>query len=80
MPRKAHLLHVYNVLVRRGDLKRSPTLDRELVTKSSKSQSGVLVITVLTSPYPEVGGKRQPVPAPLHSHSSAPATADTRRR
>ena len=30
-----------------------------LVKKASKSQSGVLVITVLTSPYPTVNGKTQ---------------------
>ena len=30
-----------------------------LVKKSSKSQSGVLVITVLTSPYPKLGNKVQ---------------------
>ena len=35
------------------------TLRRLLVKKAAKSQSGVLVITVLTSPYPTVNGKTQ---------------------
>ena len=34
-------------------------LSKLLVKKASKSQSGVLVITVLTSPYPVVDGKKQ---------------------
>lgn len=53
--RKAQLLHVYNALVyRRHDFPPCKSLAKYLVKKSSKSQSGVLVITVLTSPYPKV--------------------------
>jgi len=50
--RKAQLLHAYHCLVSRGELEANPYLHSLLVKKSSKSQSGVLVITVLTSPYP----------------------------
>jgi hypothetical protein len=58
--RKAALLHVYRAMVADGELtERHAALERCLVTKASKSQSGVLVVTVLTSPFPEVGGKRQ---------------------
>ena len=42
-----------------GTLAPCPELAGLLVKKSSKSQSGVLVITVLTSPYPKVGEKVQ---------------------
>lgn len=58
-PRKAMLLHTYRSLVATGKLSRSKVVEQLLVTKSSKSDSGVLVITVLTSPYPTVGGKVQ---------------------
>jgi len=59
--RKAQLLHAYHSLVARGAMAACPQLQQLLVKKSSKSQSGVLVITVLTSPYPEFtkpGGER----------------------
>ncbi|KAL1508539.1 hypothetical protein AB1Y20_004638 [Prymnesium parvum] len=55
--RKAQLLLTYQRLTRGAKtLPPSPALARHLVKKSSKSQSGVLVITVLTSPYPSVNG------------------------
>eukprot|EP00308_Calcidiscus_leptoporus_P021320 CAMPEP_0119361664 /NCGR_PEP_ID=MMETSP1334-20130426/8920_1 /TAXON_ID=127549 /ORGANISM="Calcidiscus leptoporus, Strain RCC1130" /LENGTH=662 /DNA_ID=CAMNT_0007376737 /DNA_START=32 /DNA_END=2020 /DNA_ORIENTATION=+ len=57
--RKAQLLYVYNSLISRGELTERPLLQRLLVKKSSKSQSGVLVITVLTSPYPRFGNQVQ---------------------
>ncbi|EGB07572.1 hypothetical protein AURANDRAFT_27185 [Aureococcus anophagefferens] len=60
-PRKAQLLHAYRSLLSTGHLdKRCVPLEEVLTTKASKSQSGVLVVTVLTSPYPSVaGGKKQ---------------------
>jgi hypothetical protein len=57
--RKAQIMHVYNLLVHSGEIAACPPLRRLLVKKSTKSQSGVLVITVLTSPYPSVGGATQ---------------------
>ena len=57
--RKSSLLHVYHMLVGRGELAPCEPVAKLLVKKSSKSQSGVLVITVLTSPYPVVDGKAQ---------------------
>ena len=65
MPRRSQLL---NILLRlKAEALADPdigeeifsTLQSMLVKKASKSQSGVLVITVLTSPYPSVGGKQQ---------------------
>ena len=52
-PRKSELLQVYLGLVSRGELPVSEGLRKALVKKASKSKSGVLVITVLTSPHPE---------------------------
>ena len=59
IPKKAQLLHVYKTLVSENRLPRCPGLGQVLVKKSSKSESGVLVITVLTSPYPKVGDRIQ---------------------
>lgn len=60
-PRKAQLLHAYRQMVASGRVSgRNRALEEVLTTKASKSQSGVLVVTVLTSPYPSVdGGKPQ---------------------
>ncbi|KAJ8601189.1 hypothetical protein CTAYLR_003217 [Chrysophaeum taylorii] len=60
-PRKAQLLQAYRMMVRSGTVAgRSAALEEVLTTKASKSMSGVLVVTVLTSPYPSVnGGKPQ---------------------
>jgi ELP3 family radical SAM enzyme/protein acetyltransferase len=63
--KKSSLLRALNRL----ESKQDPRLDREkaarirpiLVKKAGKSQSGVLVVTVLTSPYPKTSdGKIQP--------------------
>lgn len=60
-PRKAQLLHAYRLMIGSKKIEqRSVALEEILTTKASKSQSGVLVVTVLTSPYPSVnGGKPQ---------------------
>ena len=56
-PRKAQILHAYRGMVADGRVAaRSTMLEEVLTTKASKSQSGVLVVTVITSPYPSVGG------------------------
>ncbi|GBG32423.1 Elongator complex protein 3 [Hondaea fermentalgiana] len=57
--RKAKLLHAYRAMVTEGKLNRCEVVERVLITKKSKSDSGVLVITVLTSPYPDVDGEKQ---------------------
>jgi len=59
LPRKSELLHVLSTLVARGEAPEGLALERLLVKKATKSLSGVLVITVLTSPYPKVGNKVQ---------------------
>jgi len=58
-PRKSEIMHAYLALVEQDAIEDDPTLRRLLVKKASKSLSGVLVVTVLTSPYPEVDGKTQ---------------------
>lgn len=58
-PKKYELLHTYNTLLRRGDVAAAPAVARTLTSKGVRSQSGVLVITVLTSPHPTVDGKAQ---------------------
>ena len=55
---KSKILYVYQCLVESNTLKNTK-FRKLLVKKPSKSQSGVLVITVLTSPYPIVNGKKQ---------------------
>ena len=63
-PKKSQLLHIYRMMDEAGRLPdaavvRSGVLRSLLTRKKGKSNSGVLVVTVLTSPYPEVGGKTQ---------------------
>lgn len=59
MARKNYMRYVYLQMKSAGEIIPNPVLEKYLVTKSSKSQSGVLVITVLTSPYPMSHGKKQ---------------------
>ena len=58
-PKKSQLLCVYNKLIARGEISDLPYIRQLFQQKRSKSQSGVLVITVLTSPYPRSGKKIQ---------------------
>ena len=60
-PRRSQLLHLLPrvgtaAAARVGAEQALENLRRLLVKKAAKSQSGVLVITVLTSPYPTVNG------------------------
>uniref|UniRef100_A0A7S2RIL5 tRNA carboxymethyluridine synthase n=1 Tax=Mucochytrium quahogii TaxID=96639 RepID=A0A7S2RIL5_9STRA len=57
--RKAVLLYAYQTFLAEGKLERCLLLEDMLITKKSKSASGILSITVLTSPYPTVDGKKQ---------------------
>lgn len=59
LPKKSQMKFVLNILTQRGDVPKGLTLEKLLVKKAQKSQSGVLVVTVLTSPYPQVGEKKQ---------------------
>ena len=54
VPKKSAISHVYNRMAERGEVPAPHPLQRLLVKKAAKSLSGVLVITVLTSPYPTV--------------------------
>jgi len=57
--KKAHMLHVLMSMREQGELdideQGFENLRKLLVKKGGKSNSGVLVVTVLTSPYPKVG-------------------------
>ena len=56
-PKKPVLRAVYEQLVQRRQLApRVPALEQQLVKHSMRSESGVLVVTVLTSPYPAQPG------------------------
>eukprot|EP00501_MAST-03F_sp_TOSAG23-6_P001026 GSMAST32.ASY1.ANO1.1068.1 assembled CDS len=59
-PKKSHLLYVYRLMETEGRLPESVFTNDGAGSILSKSGSGVLVITVLTSPYPSTrGGKKQ---------------------
>jgi len=51
MPRDSDLLEAYQNLVHNGKLPPSPTLDRLLITRSIRSESGVTPFAVMTKPY-----------------------------
>ena len=51
--RKCVLMHAYNLLVEQGEIKHNIKLRELFIKKRGKSLSGVLVITILTSPYPD---------------------------
>lgn len=59
LPKKSQMKFVLTTLVQRGELPAGLMLETLLIKKAQKSQSGVLVVTVLTSPYPQVGDKKQ---------------------
>ncbi|OWZ15349.1 Elongator complex protein [Phytophthora megakarya] len=59
LPKKSQMKFVLGLLVQKGSAPKGMALEKLLVKKAQKSQSGVLVVTVLTSPYPAVGGKKQ---------------------
>lgn len=59
LPKKSQMNFVLKMLVQKGDAPKGLALEKLLVKKAQKSQSGVLVVTVLTSPYPQVGKKKQ---------------------
>lgn len=49
-PKKAHLFNAYRQLVEKELIKQNISLEHKLVAKKGRALSGVLVITVLTSP------------------------------
>lgn len=51
-PKKCQVLHMFNMLRQRNMVPQDGLIPKLLVKKAQKSQSGVLVVTVLTSPYP----------------------------
>jgi hypothetical protein len=50
---KSFLFQIYLGLVERGEIVKDDSIRLLLQTKKGRSQSGVLVITIFTSPYPE---------------------------
>ncbi|CAI5737267.1 unnamed protein product [Peronospora destructor] len=59
LPKKSQMKFVLGLLVQKGLAPSGLALEKLLIKKAQKSQSGVLVVTVLTSPYPAVGGTKQ---------------------
>ena len=51
-PKMSKLLFIYRELVNKQNFKENPSLKFCLITKKVRRLSGVMVITVLTSPYP----------------------------
>eukprot|EP01065_Artemidia_motanka_P049910 TRINITY_DN8412_c0_g1_i2.p1 TRINITY_DN8412_c0_g1~~TRINITY_DN8412_c0_g1_i2.p1 ORF type:complete len:751 (+),score=140.30 TRINITY_DN8412_c0_g1_i2:62-2314(+) len=61
VPKKSQMLYAYNRLLASGELPEPvPIIRSLLVQKAMKSQSGILSVTVLTSPYPSVPGQAGP--------------------
>jgi ELP3 family radical SAM enzyme/protein acetyltransferase len=56
---KSLILAGYRSAVEKRLIQRHRYLEDYLISKAPRSQSGVLVVTVFTSPYPEVNGVRQ---------------------
>lgn len=52
-PSKLEMQNTYNRLVRTGTIEPSKPFEAFSIKKGVRSESGVLVVTVLTSPYPE---------------------------
>ena len=59
LPRKIDMIYMYRKLINSGELKLDENLEK-LMIKLTRKSSGIAVITVLTSPYPEYtkNGKR----------------------
>ena len=51
-PNKQQMNFVYSALLQRGEVSRNKMLETHLISKKVRQMSGVLVITVFTSPYP----------------------------
>jgi ELP3 family radical SAM enzyme/protein acetyltransferase len=51
-PKKSQILQVYRSLLNQNKIERNQLLEELLITKCGKSQSGIISITVLTSPFP----------------------------
>ena len=56
---KQALLATYRSLLKDGNIEKHSAVEKYLISKSVRSSSGVLVVTVFTSPYPTVSGKTQ---------------------
>mmetsp|Transcript_16064 Transcript_16064/g.24208 ORF Transcript_16064/g.24208 Transcript_16064/m.24208 type:complete len:528 (-) Transcript_16064:41-1624(-) len=50
---------MYNQMVSSGEIEPDPMIERFMITCPIRSLSGVLVITIFTSPYPKYGNKIQ---------------------
>ena len=51
-PTNIDLLRAYRRLAAQGKIKRSETIEKALVTKEIRTESGVAVVAILTKPYP----------------------------
>eukprot|EP00466_Bigelowiella_natans_P012601 jgi/Bigna1/85812/estExt_fgenesh1_pg.C_60181 len=59
VPKKAAIRFVYRRMIEEGLIKPNAAIENYLITCPTRSLSGVLVITVFTSPYPKYGNKVQ---------------------
>lgn len=59
VPKKAAVRFIYNQLVQEGGIVRNKAVEKFLITCPTRSLSGVLVVTVFTSPFPKYGNKIQ---------------------
>jgi len=63
-----NLLHAYRLLLRDQEITRNKDLEKLLKTKVLRGASGVMVITILTSPYPKSGQKITTFSCPYDCH------------
>src|SRR3972149_8492769 len=52
LPSNISLLQKYHEMLKRGSIKKSPSLEKLLITRPIRSLSGIVNVSVLTKPYP----------------------------
>eukprot|EP01084_Bolivina_argentea_P027713 51494_1 len=58
-PKKAAMRRIYLNLLHMKKINKNAQLENYLIAKASRTKSGVMVVTVLTSPFPRVNNKFQ---------------------
>lgn len=56
-PKKAEIRFIYNYLLKNNHIKQNLSIDKFIKAKESRGLSGVIVISLITSPYPEYTDK-----------------------
>ena len=57
IPRKSHISYMYESLLTNGEIKDNEIIRKSIKSKEMRGLSGVIVISVITSPYPEYTNK-----------------------